>query len=73
MPIFGPISRRELIRYLKLLGFKGPYSGGKHQFMLKGEITLWIPNPHQGDIGRELLARILRQARVSRKEWEQLK
>lgn len=72
MPAFGPVDRRELIRYLKLLGFEGPYSGGKHQFVIKGEITLRIPNPHQGDIGRELLARILRQAQVSREEWEQL-
>ncbi|MGH8558153.1 MAG: type II toxin-antitoxin system HicA family toxin [Methylococcales bacterium] len=72
MPALGPISRRGLIRCLKLLGFEGPYSGGKHQFMVKGEITLRIPNPHRGDIGRELLVRILRQAQVSREEWGQL-
>ncbi|MGI0025783.1 MAG: hypothetical protein ACREA4_11665, partial [Nitrososphaera sp.] len=41
---------------MKILGFEGPYSGGKHPFMVKGEIALRIPNPHQGDIGRELLA-----------------
>jgi predicted RNA binding protein YcfA (HicA-like mRNA interferase family) len=29
-----------------------------------------IPNPHQGDIGVGLLTRILRQAGVSREEWE---
>ena len=38
MPRFGPIKRRDLIRYLRRLGFEGPYSGGKHQFMSKGEI-----------------------------------
>ncbi len=72
MPALGPISRREFVRYLKLLGFEGPYSGGKHQFMVREEISLRIPNPHQGDIGRELLVRILRQAKVSREEWDQL-
>jgi predicted RNA binding protein YcfA (HicA-like mRNA interferase family) len=72
MPVFGPISRKDLVRYLRKMGFDGPYSGGKHQFMLKGDVTLIIPNPHKGDIGRELLARILRQAGISRKEWEQL-
>ncbi len=72
MPPFGPIKRRDLIRYLKQLGFDGPYSGGKHQFMSKGDITLRLPNPHQGDIGREFLARILRQAKINRDEWEQL-
>jgi predicted RNA binding protein YcfA (HicA-like mRNA interferase family) len=61
-----------LIRSLQQAGFEGPYSGGKHQFMVKGDITLWIPNPHQGDIGRELLARILRQAHIDRDEWEKL-
>ena len=72
MPQFGPIKRNELVRYLKQLGFEGPYSGGKHQFMTKGDRTLRIPNPHRSDIGRELLARILRQAGVPRDEWEAL-
>jgi hypothetical protein len=40
--------------------------------MVSGDSTIWIPNPHQGDIGRELLARILRQAYISRDEWEKL-
>lgn len=31
MPRLGPIKRNDLIRYLKQLGFQGPYSGGKHQ------------------------------------------
>jgi predicted RNA binding protein YcfA (HicA-like mRNA interferase family) len=72
MPPFGPISRRDLIRALRSAGFDGPYSGGKHSFMLKGDVTLTLPNPHQGDIGRELLTRILRQAEVSRQQWERL-
>jgi predicted RNA binding protein YcfA (HicA-like mRNA interferase family) len=70
MPPFGPISRRKLLGYLKQFGFEGPYSGGRHQFMIKGNLTLRIPNPHQTDIGKELLARILRQAGRSKEEWE---
>lgn len=72
MPPFGPISRRELIRALRAAGFEGPYSGGKHPFMLNGDVALTLPNVHHGDIGRELLARILRQAGISREEWERL-
>lgn len=72
MPRFGPISRKDLIRYLRQLGFEGPYSGGKHQFVIKDDVTLWLPNPHRDDIGRELLARILRQAKIDRDEWERL-
>lgn len=72
MPKIGPIKRRELIRYLREVGFEGPYSGGKHQFMIKGDITLRIPNPHKGDVGKDLLLKILKQAGISREEWERL-
>ncbi len=72
MAHLGPIRRRDLIRYLKRLGFDGPYSGGKHQFMIKDDITVRLPNPHQGDIGQEFLGRILRQARIDREQWEAL-
>ena len=58
------------VRTLRVLGFDGPYSGGKHQFMVRGEVTVRIPNPHHSDIGRELLSRILRQAGIDRGEWE---
>jgi predicted RNA binding protein YcfA (HicA-like mRNA interferase family) len=72
MPKFGPTKRQDLIRYLKQLGFVGPTKGGKHQHMKKEGITLTIPNPHQGDISRELLSRILKQAGITREEWENL-
>jgi predicted RNA binding protein YcfA (HicA-like mRNA interferase family) len=72
MPPFGPIKRRDLIRYLRRLGFDGPYSGGRHEFMAKGDVTLYIPNPHQGDIGMGLLAKILRQAGIDKAAWEKL-
>lgn len=72
MPIFGPISRRELIAALKEAGFSGPYSGGKHQFMVRDSLRVRIPNPHRGDISRNLLRRILMQAGISQDEWENL-
>lgn len=72
MPTFGPIKRRELIQCLRTLGFEGPFSGGKHPFMVRGDVTVRVPNPHQGDISKELLSRILRQAGVSKDEWEQI-
>ena len=72
MPRLGPIKRNDLVSYLRRLGFDGPYAGGKHQFMLKETITITIPNPHQGDIGKDFLLRILRQAGIDREEWEKL-
>jgi len=38
--------------------------------MIRGPVTLRIPNPHQSDIGKDLLARILRQAGIDRETWE---
>jgi predicted RNA binding protein YcfA (HicA-like mRNA interferase family) len=50
MPPFGPVKRKDLIKYLRHSGFEGPYSGGKHQFMVKGDITIQISSPRQADI-----------------------
>ncbi len=72
MPPLGPIKRQDLIPYLKQLGFEGPYSGKKHQFMLKGTQRITIPNPHEGDISTNFLARILKQAKIEREDWEEL-
>ncbi len=52
MPPFGPIQKQDLIRNFRKLGFEGPYAGGKHQYMIQGQLKVWIPNPHQGDIGK---------------------
>jgi len=72
VPRLGPIKRVELIRYIQILGFEGPFSGGKHQFMFKGTIRLRLPNPHRKDVGRELLSRILKQAGIDKASWEKL-
>ncbi|MCX6034168.1 MAG: type II toxin-antitoxin system HicA family toxin [Chloroflexi bacterium] len=72
MPPFGRIKRKDLIKVLKQAGFEGPYAGGKHEFLVKGELRLVLPNPHQGEISRDLLVRILRQANLSRTAWENI-
>jgi predicted RNA binding protein YcfA (HicA-like mRNA interferase family) len=69
MPRLTPVSWRELVQRLQELGFAGPYAGGRHPQMRKGDLTLIIPNPHEGDIGVGLLSRLLRQANLSRAEW----
>ncbi len=66
-----PISRKEVIRELKRLGFSGPYSGGKHQFMSKGSLKVRIPNPHKAaEISESLLKEILRQAGIDYEAWQ---
>ncbi|MDM7935682.1 MAG: type II toxin-antitoxin system HicA family toxin [Methanothrix sp.] len=66
----SPVARRELIRRLGELGFIGPYTGSGHEYMVKGDIRVVIPNPHRGrDIGARLLAQILKEAGISREDW----
>ena len=38
-----PVSRRELIKRLRKLGFQGPFSARKHSVMSKGRLKLRIP------------------------------
>jgi len=65
-----PVSRRELIKRLKKLGFDGHYPGSRHDVMALGEISIIIPNSHRGEeISISLIARILKQAIVSRQDW----
>ncbi len=72
MPPWKPLKRRELIAALRRAGFQGPYSGGRHEFMQRGNVVLTIPNPHRGDIALGLLTIVLRQAGISRATWESL-
>ncbi len=69
MSKLNPVSYSELIKRLRKFGFEGPYSGGKHLYMLKGNLRLTIPNPHKQEIGVDLLLRILKQAGITREEW----
>ena len=70
MPRFGPISRADLIRGLRALGFAGPFPGGRHALMVRGERPPCHPESAPGVIGVNMLGRILRQAGISREEWE---
>ncbi len=64
-----PVSRSQLIKRFRKLGWEGPRSGKRHDFMQQGNKKIRIPNPHKGDIGVDLLANILRQAGISRDAW----
>ena len=69
MAALRPVSRRELVRKLRALGFVGPFPGGKHEWMRRDGLRLTIPNRHAGAIDPGLIRRILRQAGVSVQEW----
>lgn len=44
MSQWKPCKRRDFIRRLRKLGFEGPYSGTRHQFMIYGRYRLAIPS-----------------------------
>ena len=69
MPKLEPISWRKLVHELKGFGFEGPFQSAKHPYMIKGNLTLTIPNPHSEDISVYLLSKILNQAGILKKEW----
>ena len=70
MSRWTPCKRRDFIRRLHQMGFEGPFSGTRHQFMIYGRHRLAIPsNPEysvaqlrrmlgevEGIIGREVSA-----------------
>jgi hypothetical protein len=65
----SPVSWNTLLQKLRTFGFDGPYKGGKHYFVTKGDLRLTIPNPHSEDIGIPLLKEILNRAGIDRDEW----
>lgn len=67
-----PIKRRLLIKKLGAFGFVGPFSGGKHEYMEKGRHRIFIPNPHNGEIGVVLLKLILKELKITSDELNQL-
>lgn len=68
-----PTTREELIKRFRKLGYQGPYSGAKHQFMKKGQQKIHIPNPHRGkDIHVSLLKEILKQAEIDEEKWNSI-
>jgi predicted RNA binding protein YcfA (HicA-like mRNA interferase family) len=67
-----PISRREFIRRLRILGWSGPFPRGKHMAMYHPDGRhVIIPNPHGGsDLDWSLTSRLLKQAKISQADLE---
>lgn len=44
MSRWTPCKRADFIRKIRKLGFEGPFSGTRHQFMVFGHLRLAIPS-----------------------------
>jgi len=65
----SPVNWKEFVSRMKELGFEGPYYGGKHPKMKKGNLTVIIPNKHETEIGAGFLKRLLKQAGITEEDW----
>ena len=76
MAAWRPLKRREFMRKLRAVGFDGPYSGTRHEFMIFGAHRQTLPaNPEYSVPQIRMLVRQL-ETIIGRKipveEWEKL-
>ena len=71
-----PVKRREFVRRLRRLGFEGPFTGTRHEFLVFGQHRQTVPsNP---EFSTPQLKLLLRQVgtilgrNISSDEWENL-
>lgn len=73
-PRLTPVSRGDLIKRLKKLGWElEQQKGHKHTFVSKQGISVRIPNEHHKDIEAYHLQPILRETGISRRDWHNSK
>lgn len=76
MSRWTPCKRSEFIRRLRKLGFEGPYSGTRHQFMVHQQYRLAIPSNHEYSVTQ--LRMMIREVEVilgrsvAIEEWDSL-
>lgn len=77
MSRWSPCKRGEFMRRLRQLGFDGPYSGAKHQFMVYEQHRLTVPS--NKEYSAPQLRMMLREAgeilgrEITAVEWDSLK
>lgn len=71
-----PLKRRDFIRKLRVLGFEGPYSGTRHQFLVSGQHRQTIPSNSEYSVPQ--IRMLVRQVesivgrKLSSDEWNSL-
>ncbi len=73
---WSPCKRREFIRRLRKLGFEGPVSGTRHQFMVYQQYRLAIPSNAEYSVPQlrfmlQEVARIIGRE-ITVEEWNSL-
>ena len=70
MPKIIPLSRKTLIKKLRKLGFSGPFPATRHEYLIKINHKIFIPNTHGNkDIGVPIIKEIIKQLGVDRDDF----
>jgi hypothetical protein len=76
MSRWTPCKRNQFIRRLRQLGFNGPYSGSRHQFMVYQQHRLTIPSNMEYSVSQlRLMIRELEDIidrSITIEEWDSL-
>jgi hypothetical protein len=76
MAAWRPLKRRDFIRKLRALGFGGPYSGTRHQFMTFASHRQTIPTNAEYSVPQiRMLVRQVEtiiERKISLEDWEGL-
>ncbi|WP_211173389.1 hypothetical protein [Brasilonema bromeliae] len=71
-----PCKRRDFVHKLRLLGFEGPFSGAKHQFMTYGQHRLTIPSNDEYSVPQlRMMVReieMILEREITLEEWTSL-
>lgn len=76
MSRWHPCKRRDFIRKLSALGFQGPFTGTRHQFLRHNGSRLTLPKDDEYSVAQlKILLREVEQLlhrKITLKEWEQI-
>lgn len=76
MSRWTPLKRRTFVRRLRTLGFEGPYSGARHQFLIYQNHRLAIPSNAEYSVPqvRMMVKEVeeILERKISLQEWANL-
>ncbi len=71
-----PCKRRDFVKKIRRIGFEGPYSGTRHQFMVYGQHRLTIPSNDEYSVPqlRMMIGEIevILEREITLEEWNSL-
>lgn len=76
MSRWTPCKRRDFLKKLRKLGFEGPFSGTRHQFLVLGNFRLAVPSNEEYSVPQ--LRMMLREVQevlgreIALEEWVRL-